>query len=48
MVLGPAVDFYVRKIRAFKYRDRFIMDKLETEDCLQNLETQESWKEILS
>lgn len=29
VVLGPAVDFYVRKIRAFKYRDRFIMDKLE-------------------
>jgi len=29
VVLGPAVDFYTRKIRAFKYRDRFIMDKLE-------------------
>jgi GTP-binding protein len=29
VVSGPAVDFYLRKIRAHKFRDRFIMDKLE-------------------
>ncbi|HPM96342.1 MAG TPA: Obg family GTPase CgtA, partial [Mesotoga sp.] len=29
VVFGPAVDFYFRKIKAQKFRDRFIMDKLE-------------------
>ena len=29
VVSGPAVDFYFRKIKAQKFRDRFIMDKLE-------------------
>lgn len=29
VVHGPAVDFYLRKIKAYKFKDRFIMDKLE-------------------